>query len=68
MWYAKAAGAYSRTSDEAIANAKEIYGILSGLGWSLNAVCGMLGNMGAESGYNPFRWQSDNVQLSTGSP
>lgn len=45
-----------------------IWGILGSRGWSLNAVCGVLGNIGAESGYNPWRWQSDNVGASSGSP
>lgn len=30
-------------------------------GWSMNAIAGILGNMQAESGLNPGRWQSDNV-------
>lgn len=65
---AKKYGGYARTSTEAIANAQEIYSILFYAGWTLNAVCGVLGNMGAESGYNPWRWQNDEVGLSTGSP
>lgn len=67
-WHAKPSGAYSRTSQEAIDNAQEIYAMLYELGWTLNAVCGLLGNMGAESGYNPWRWQSDKLGLSTGAP
>ena len=67
-WYCKETGNYEKTSDEALNNCELIYGILDGYGWTLNAVCGVLGNIGAESGYNPWRWQSDNVQLSTGSP
>lgn len=68
MWHAKASGAYARDSVEAYDNAMEIYGILSARGWTVNAVCGVLGNMGAESGYNPWRWQSDSIGASTGSP
>lgn len=68
MWHAKASGAYARDSVEAYENAMEIYGILSARGWTVNAVCGVLGNMGAESGYNPWRWQSDSIGASTGSP
>ena len=67
-WHCKAKGAYARDSDEAIENAKMIYGVLSAQGWTLNAVCGVLGNIGAESGYNPWRWQSDKIGVSTGFP
>ena len=67
-WHAKVTGAYSRDSTEAIENAQMIYGTLYAQGWTVNAVSGMLGNMGAESGYNPWRWQSDKVGVSTGSP
>ena len=58
-WHAKKYGAYTRDSTEAIENANQIYGILSKRGWTINAVCGLLGNIGAESSYNPWRWQSD---------
>lgn len=64
-WNAKATGAYLRTSSQAIENAREIYSILSGLGWTLNAVCGLLGNVGYESGYNPWRWQGDSIGTSS---
>lgn len=67
-WHCKARGEYARTSTEAIDNAKEIYSYLSGLGWTLNAVCGMLGNIGKESAYNPWRWQGDKVGSTSGSP
>lgn len=68
MWHAKTQGAYSRDSNEAKENAKMIYNQMTAYGWTLSAICGMLGNMSAESGYNPWRWQGDNVQSSTGSP
>lgn len=68
MWNAKAKGAYARDSDEAIQNANEVYSILFNKGWTLNAVCGLLGNVGSESGYNPWRWQSDKMGTSSGSP
>lgn len=65
-WYAKSTGSYSRDSAAAIANAKEIANVLSGsCGWTINAVCGLLGNMAAESGYNPWRWESDSILAST---
>lgn len=67
-WHAKAKGAYAEASSEAMDNALEIYGILAARGWTINAICGLLGNMGHESGYNPWRWQSDRLGASTGSP
>lgn len=39
-------------------NAKIIYSYLKGKGWSINAICGMLGNMQSESTINPAIWQS----------
>lgn len=60
-WYAKKYGAYSRTDAEAQNNALMIYNLYTSLGWSINAICAVLGNMEAESGYNPWRWESDDV-------
>lgn len=59
QWYAKPTGGYLRDSVEAINNAWMIYNTLAVQGWSLNAVCGILGNIRYESYYNPWRWQSD---------
>lgn len=68
-WHTKVSGGYSIGTDEATDNAQEIRSILvSERGWSLNAVCGLLGNISAESGMNPWRWQSDAVGNSDGSP
>ena len=66
-WYCKRTGAYARESDEAYQNALMAWGILSRRGWSLLAFCGFWGNVGSESGWNPWRWQSDNV-LPVGDP
>lgn len=66
-WHVKATGAYGRTSNEALENAQEVYNVLSPLGWVLEPVCAMLGNIEHESGYNPWRWQSD-VVLPVGDP
>lgn len=60
-WHNKNTYGYVRTSTEAQDNATMIYNILYALGWGLNAVCAMLGNVEAESGYNPWRWQSEVV-------
>lgn len=64
-WHTKEIGGYTRTSQEAYDNCLEIYGLLHSKGWTLNAVVGVLGNMESESGYNPWRWQSDIVLAST---
>lgn len=64
-WNAQNTGAYALGSPEADANAVEIYYILHGLGFDYNAICAVLGNIGYESGYNPWRWQSDYVVSTT---
>jgi len=64
-WYNKARGAYARESNEAYQNALMAWGILSRRGWGLLAFCGFWGNVGSESGWNPWRWQSDYILAST---
>lgn len=64
MWHAKPKGGYKLGSDEYTDNIKEVYDQLSET-WTLEAICGMLGNMFAESGLNPWRWQSDSVSLTS---
>lgn len=66
-WYAKSTGAYARESNEAYQNALMAWGILNARGWSLLAFCGFWGNVGSESGWNPWRWQSD-IVLPVGDP
>lgn len=39
-------------------NAKYIYNFFRNLGWTANAICGMLGNMQRESTINPGVWQN----------
>lgn len=65
QWHAKATGAYGRNSAEAKDNAEMFYGTMYSLGWCLEAVCAALGNQSGESGYNPWRWGSDDVLAST---
>lgn len=60
-WHAQATGGYAESSVEARDNAEMTYGILHSLGWSLNAICGYLGNVGSESAYNPWRWEADKI-------
>lgn len=66
-WSAKPTGSYNRDSHEAIGNAYLILDILAGYGFTTEAVCGILGNMGSESGYNPWRWEGDIIQSQYGS-
>lgn len=58
-WHCKASGGYDRASIEAYDNCVEIYNLLEGRGWTRNAVIGLLGNIGHEGVYNPWRWQDD---------
>lgn len=45
------------TESEMRANGIEIYQYFSSYGWSINAICAMLGNMQSESGVNPGIWE-----------
>lgn len=67
-WHVKDKGGFTNSSTEAFDNASRIYDILSGYGWTLNAVAGLLGNVCVESGLNPWRWQNNHIGASTGSP
>lgn len=66
-WHAKNTYGYLKESAEAIDNATEIANQLTGYGWTLAAIAAALGNQEGESGYNPWRWQSEDI-LSTNSP
>ena len=63
-WHAKPYGAYDRNSSEAVENAICTYNLLTSLGWTLQAMCAIYGNIEAESGYNPWRWESDYIHSS----
>ena len=58
-WHCKNTGGYVKESTEAYDNAIMAWNVLGNRGWSLLAFCGMWGNVQSESGYNPWRWQSD---------
>lgn len=49
------------TESEKTVNAWYIYYYFRNKGWSVEAICGLLGNMEHESALNPGRWQSENV-------
>lgn len=61
MWYAKPTGGYANTSNEAQTNARNIANALLFRGWSIKAICALLGNAAGESGLNPWRWEGDSV-------
>lgn len=60
-WHNKQTYGYLKESTEAHDNAEMVMNILSTLGWGKAAVCAALGNFQEESGYNPWRWQSETV-------
>lgn len=64
-WQAKPSGGYAVNSSEWKSNLDEINTYLSSQGWTLEAICGACGNFQAESGMNPWRWQSDSVSLTS---
>ena len=45
--------------EEALNNCRVFWSYFKAKGWSLNAVCGILGNAWYESTVNPNRWQGD---------
>lgn len=66
-WHAKPYGGYGYGTQEGKDNIDMIYSYFSAIGWSLEAISGIVGNMIAESGLNPWRWQSDSVSLTSDS-
>ena len=64
-WHNKNIGAYAMESTEAYDNAVMAWSTMHARGWSLPAFSAMWGNVGSESGYNPWRWQSDDVLATT---
>lgn len=65
-WSAKPSGGYTLSSAQGTGNINEINTYLSAQGYTLEAVCGVCGNMISESALNPWRWQSDTVNMSGG--
>lgn len=47
-------------------NATYLYQALTNEGWTLNAICGLLGNAQAESTINPGIWQNRKVNIGPG--
>lgn len=65
-WHNKNTGAYSRDSVEAQENVMKMVEVLAPLGWTINAIAALAGNQAYESGFNPWRWESDTVNLVRG--
>lgn len=63
---AKPSGGYQIGSTAWNENIDALWSYASGLGYSEEAFSGMMGNAQAESGINPWRWQSDEVNQSKG--
>lgn len=56
-WINRNDGTFAYTSAEGENNARMVRDVLASLGWSLNAICGVLGNIFAEGGGNPWQWE-----------
>ena len=61
QWHAKRTGAYSRSSTDGWDNIQLIYSNLVRNGFTDEAACGVIVNMEHEGGFNPWRWESDDV-------
>lgn len=70
-WHAQPSGGYYNgigpvTNPDAIDNINMIWSYLSGNGFTREAAAGIMGNMTAESGLNPWRWENDTYNTSYG--
>lgn len=62
-WHCKATGGYAYTSQKGYDNMAAMTSqLMLDFGWTLEACCGMLGNVAGEGGLNPWRWEDDNVK------
>lgn len=61
QWHAKDRLGYDKTSTEGWDNIQLIYSNLVRHGFSEQAACGVLVNMEYEGGFNPWRWEYDNL-------
>lgn len=64
--HAKPSGGYTIGSDDWNGNVKSLWAFCHNQGYTEEAFAGMIGNACAESGLNPWRWQSDKVNYSNG--
>ncbi len=66
MFYAKPSGTYAISSVEGTANIKAVYNYLHPLGYTDNCIVGILGNVMAESGLNPWLWENNTYNPNNG--
>lgn len=65
-WYAKPSGSYGYLSNEGKSNLFEMYDYFKANSYTDEAITGIIANATAESGLNPWRWQSDRYNLNGG--
>ena len=65
-WQAKPHGYYGINSNEGHDNIDQIWNQMQADNYTTEAAAGAMGNVYAESGLNPWRWQSDTVNLHAG--
>lgn len=65
-WHAKPSGIYHHNSQEWCDNLDCIYAEFHAQGYTLESICGIIGNFEAESRMNPWRWQRDRYNLDAG--
>lgn len=65
-FYAKPSGGYSISSTEGTSNIVAIHEYLSAIGYSDDAIVGLLGNVYGESALNPWLWENNTVSYSNG--
>lgn len=65
-WHGKPSGGYAATSQEGTENIWEMYYMFSASGYTLECICGIIGNVMAESALNVWRWQNDTVSVYAG--
>ena len=65
-WHAKPSGGYSLDTTAAKDNCKAAYDYLQPLGYTREAIVGIMANAAAESAMNPWRWEGDTVRYGYG--
>lgn len=65
-WHAKPSGGYHYESAEGRENIYEINTYFNNRGYTLESQAGIVGNIIAEGGLNPWRWESDTYNTSRG--
>ena len=61
-WYAKNTGYYSIGTTQADGNCTEIYNFLYPLGYSIESICAIIGNVNRECAFNPWLWEGNSFR------